>query len=231
MNHLSLMVNLILLAGIGIAIHYLIKTKRSDNLPVISGTEGSIRNNLQESVCDEVIAVRKISWDDEPEMDVVSSKAALEKSIADSKTIAQYEKAPESISSKKILFLLKANQETYFAGYELLQILLAAGLRFGQGQLFHRHQQVHGAGDICFSLAAATSTGTFDLQNISNLKMRGLYLFMQLTADADWNKLCFELMTDTAKKLAKDLQANLLDDNNMLLDEAGLNRYRQNIEI
>lgn len=229
MNHLSLMVNLILLAGIGVAIYYLIKTKTAEDMPAI--TENNVQSKGHDINSDEIISVRKISWDEEPAMDVLNSRASLAKSLEECKTLDQYNRAPKIISPKKILFIITANNEEYFAGYELLQILLSAGLRFGEGQLFHRHQQANGAGDVCFSIAAATSSGTFDLQNIGSLKMRGLCIFMQLTDNSDWNKVCFELMIDTAKKLAHELKANLLDDHNTAIDDAALELYRQNFVI
>ena len=77
-----------------------------------------------------------------------------------------------------VMLLVSAKENREFAGYDLLQTILGAGLRFGEGQLFHRHQTTQGQGPVLCSLAAATKTGVFDMQNIGAFRVRGLCLFM-----------------------------------------------------
>lgn len=125
-----------------------------------------------------------------------------------------------------MLFLL-AKDNRQFAGYELLQTLLAAGLRFGEGQLFHRHQFPNGQGPVLCSLAAATESGTFDLQNIGGFSVRGLCLFMQTSANPSIDGERFAVILDTARLLSEELDGHLLDDQRKPLTNEGIARYHR----
>jgi cell division protein ZipA len=123
-----------------------------------------------------------------------------------------FEEAPvkEKVSNTLMLFLV-AQGAGVFAGYELLQTLLTCGLRFGEGGLFHRHQHASGQGPILFSLAAATPSGIFDLQNMGAMTMKGLCIFMELSGSSSIDQERYDLFIHTAKQLAEELGANLLD--------------------
>jgi cell division protein ZipA len=123
-----------------------------------------------------------------------------------------------------MMFLL-AKENRQLAGYELLQTVLAAGLRFGEGHLFHRHQSPNGQGPVLCSLAAATPTGVFDLQNIGAFSVHGLCLFMHASGNPTLDAERFAIMLDTAKQLSEGLDTHLLDDQRKPLSDASIQRY------
>ena len=129
-----------------------------------------------------------------------------------------------------MIFLL-AKENRQLAGYELLQTLLAVGLRFGEGQLFHRHQNSNGQGPVLCSLAAATASGVFDLQNIGAFSVRGLCLFMQPSGHPAIDSERFSIMLDTAKQLSEGLDTHMLDEQRKPLSDASLKRYYQTLNI
>ena len=49
-----------------------------------------------------------------------------------------------------------------FKGPALLQNILESGLRFGEMDIFHRHESMAGNGEVLFSMANALKPGTFD---------------------------------------------------------------------
>ncbi len=104
-----------------------------------------------------------------------------------------------------------AEQDRYYEGYELLQALLAIGLRFGEGQIFHRHEQKTGRGDILFSLASITEPGTFELSKMGGFSCGGLCLFLQLHKVKDPLQ-AYDIMLETAEQLVEDLGGVVLDD-------------------
>src|SRR3546814_19918455 len=53
-----------------------------------------------------------------------------------------------------------------FRGPALLQNILESGLRFGEMDIFHRHESMAGNGEVLFSMANAVQPGTFDLDII-----------------------------------------------------------------
>lgn len=127
-----------------------------------------------------------------------------------------------------IIIKIRANPGRPFMGYELLQTLLANNLRFGEMHLFHRYEHEDGAGATLFSLAAATRTGTFELNNMGAFSGTGLVMFMQL---GHKKKLMntFDLMLDTARQLIEDLGGELLDLHDRPLDAAIIKQWRERI--
>ena len=97
--------------------------------------------------------------------------------------------------------------------------------------MFHRHQGSNGQGPVLCSLAAATSTGVFDLQNIGAFSVRGLCLFMQASGHPAIDLERFEVMLDTAKLLSDGLDTHLLDDQRKPLTDISLKRYYQTLNI
>ncbi len=97
-----------------------------------------------------------------------------------------------------------------YMGYELHQALLDAEMRFGEMDLFHRYA-TQDRGKILFSIAAATPTGQFSLENMGSFKCNALFLFMCLDTKS---KLMdrFDLMLDTARQLAEELGGDIVDD-------------------
>jgi cell division protein ZipA len=128
--------------------------------------------------------------------------------------------APNSVANTKrraiqshglVVLYLMAKQGQKFIGYELLQALLAAGLRFGDMFIFHRYQEPNGHGLVLFSLASATEPGTFDMNKMGAFACQGLTLFMNLTGP-EHDLKALEVLLTTAAQLADDLQGVVLDE-------------------
>jgi cell division protein ZipA len=173
---------------------------------------------------DDIIAVRKVNRELSLDFDVEEESEPTLSNRPQVKP-AQPQLVPQEAPVRKvmntvvnhdvpstIMFFLLAKDNRQFAGYELLQTVLAVGLRFGEGHLFHRNQYANGQGPVLCSLAAATATGVFDLQNIGAFSVRGLCLFMQTSKKPSIDAERFSVMLDTARQLSEGLDAHLLDD-------------------
>lgn len=125
------------------------------------------------------------------------------------------------------LFVMAMTGE--FAGYELLQALLANGLRFGKQHIFHRYADKAGESDVMFSLASATKPGTFDLQKMGSFSTPGLSLFIILTEMSDPLK-AFDDMLETAYQLADDLNGALLDSKRQPLTRETISTWRKQVK-
>ena len=114
-----------------------------------------------------------------------------------------------------------------YMGYELHQALLDVEMRLGDRNLFHRYAKV-GSDKILFSVAAATSTGEFFLENMGSFSCHGLLLFMKVIPRA---KLMdsFDLMLDTARQLAEELGGEIVDDRMQPLNVEVIQRLRKKI--
>lgn len=132
-------------------------------------------------------------------------------------------KQPLKASSPCDLFMiyLTAPTDHPFQGYELVQALIAADLRFGERDLFHRFDS---EGNILFSIAQATESGAFELDKLGGIVCRGLVLFMQ--PDAETAEFVLEQLLDTAYQLAEDLDGRLEDARRQPLTEEFVENYR-----
>ena len=146
---------------------------------------------------------------------------------AKSRNIVQPEssKVPQDVITMRII----ADENEPYNGYELLQTLLANGLRFGVMNIFHRHEKTNGDGPILFSLAAAKEPGTFDLEKMGELSCTGLTMFMQCK-DQQNPRNTLDLVIETAKQLIDDLGGKLIDDQNQPLNPTTIQNWQAQIQ-
>ena len=218
MTNWSVMLNVFLLAGVVFAIIRMIKIKRQASRP--RRFEPALSREDTVDFSDDIIAVRKIDVKPDAQSEIVSEK------VKTSET-----KSVNTASPANLVVFLLAKEKRKLAGYELLQTILAAGLRFGEGQLFHRHQFSNGHGAVVCSLATATDDGTFDLQNMGAFSVRGLCLFMETSGNANIDLERFSIMMDTARQLSEGLDTHLLDDERHPWSETSLARYHQLLQV
>lgn len=227
----SLVLNILFLIMVFVAIGRVIKERRKNTQAVPQQPSvGQVDND--KTNYDDIIAVRRVNAEaiaDEVEMQP-STRPILSPSAS---SIPQVDSKPilDNESAMPLMIFLLAKENRQLAGYELLQTLLAAGLRFGEGQLFHRHQHANGQGPVLCSLAAATPSGVFDLQNIGAFSVHGLCLFMHPSGNSTIDAERFAIMHDTAKQLSDGLDTHLLDDNRRPFTDASLRRYYQQLSI
>ncbi len=129
-----------------------------------------------------------------------------------------------------LMLYLMAPEHQPYNGYELLQALLSAGLRYGKMQIFHRHEQKTGRGDVIFSLASATSPGTFELPKMGGFSCTGLVLFFE-SAKVKNPRKALEIMIDTASQLAEDLGGDILDEHRHLLTEEKISEIMNKLDL
>ncbi|AML49528.1 cell division protein ZipA [Coxiella burnetii] len=130
-----------------------------------------------------------------------------------------------------------APKEYPYNGYELLQALLANGLRYGERNIFHRHEIKTGRGRILFSLASVNKPGTFELSKMGNFSCPGLVLFMVLKHTPD-PLMAFDTLLETARQLTEDLGGEVWDEERRLLNmdkvaqlRARIRRYEESQRV
>ncbi|MGK0499885.1 MAG: cell division protein ZipA [Oceanicoccus sp.] len=115
-----------------------------------------------------------------------------------------------------------------FKGPDLLHILLACDLRFGDMNIFHRHEQANGGGAIQFSMANSVEPGFFDLDAIDDFTTPGVCFFMSVPGPQEPIK-AFEFMVETAQCLVTNLSADLLDESRSAMTNQTLEHCRQRL--
>ena len=133
------------------------------------------------------------------------------------------EKVPE-IEPQVIVLSVVMPEGQAMSGAALLPTLLTLGLKYGEMNIFHRHQDNAGNGKVTFSLANMMNPGTFDLDDIENFSTQGITLFMTLPNTGDAFEV-FEQMLNAAKQLALEFKAQLLDDKRSVMTKQTEQHY------
>ena len=121
-----------------------------------------------------------------------------------------------------------SRDEKGFAGPALLQNILESGLRFGDMDIFHRHESMSGNGEVLFSMANAVRPGTFDLDAIDDFHTPAVSFFLGLPGPRH-PKQAFDLMVAAARKLSSELNGELKDEQRSVMTAQTIEHYRQRI--
>ena len=145
-------------------------------------------------------------------------------------TVEQEPAAPREAAPVEEVFVINviARDELGFQGSALLQNIMESGLRFGEMNIFHRHESMSGNGDILFSMANALKPGVFDLDEMDSTYVRAVSFFMGLPGPRH-PKQALDLMIAAARKLAHELGGDLKDEQRSVLTAQTIEHYRARI--
>lgn len=110
------------------------------------------------------------------------------------------------------------------SGAALLPSLLTLGMKFGDMDIFHRHEDNAGNGKVTFSLANMMNPGTFNLDEIESFATQGISMFMTLPNAGDPFEV-FQQMIGAAKQLALEFQGQVLDDKRSVMTKQTEQHY------
>ncbi|WP_144209209.1 cell division protein ZipA [Shewanella donghaensis] len=114
-------------------------------------------------------------------------------------------------------------------GAELLPCLLSLNFKFGDMDIFHRHQDNAGNGKVLFSMANMLKPGVFDPDSMEQFVTQGVVLFMTLPCHGD-ALMNFSIMLNSAQQLADDLGAEVLDDKRLAWTDVNKQAYLSRIK-
>ena len=115
-----------------------------------------------------------------------------------------------------------------FSGMELLQLILNCGMRYGEMDIFHRHEDGFDRGRVQFSMANAIEPGTFDLETMGENDCPGVSFFMGLPGPKNSMK-AFDFMLETAQTLVRNLGGELRDERRSPMSDQTIAHCRQRI--
>jgi len=198
-----------------------------------NSTEEAVEQSPTQEVS-EVSEVRVLSEEETKKKleEMEKSRSEIHKTGLRSFKKSTPKKSQEKIEHKEtfIIIHVMAQPGAKFIGYDLYQSLTSAGLTYGDMKIFHRYaEKSEKTKNILFSVASAVNPGTIDLDDIGAFSTIGLTLFMdyskQKTASAT-----FQLMLNTAKLLAEDLNGVILDANRQTWSLQSENECRRKIQ-
>jgi len=135
---------------------------------------------------------------------------------------------PREIDPEVFMLNVMARDREGFRGEDILHILLACDLRFGDMNFFHRHEFEAGRGAIQFSVANMMQPGVFDIDRMGDFNTPGLVFFLTLPGPEDMMK-AFDYMLETAQAVARNLDGDVLDESRSALSKQSLEHCRQQI--
>ncbi len=141
-------------------------------------------------------------------------------------SVAGTASVPKAGDSGVLTLYVRARKGQQFSGTDLVKALNGVGMQFGDMSIFHHF----GAGDLkcevpVFSAANMFEPGTFDLGKIEAFRTSGLALFMELPGPLD-GPVAFELLLNTAQRLATLSGGDLFAEPRTLLDSGGIAKLR-----
>ena len=117
-----------------------------------------------------------------------------------------------------------------FPGRDLLARLLEQGMRYGEMNIFHRHQPAPEGGDeLQFSMANAVEPGTFDIDRMEKETFRGITFFLKLPGPSHPIE-ALDRMLATARSLAQGLGGELKDEQRSVLTPQTAEHLRQRVQ-
>jgi cell division protein ZipA len=135
---------------------------------------------------------------------------------------------PREVDPEVFMLNVVARDREGFRGEDILHILLACDLRFGDMNFFHRHEFEAGRGAIQFSVANMMQPGVFDIDRMGDFNTPGLVFFLTLPGPEDMMK-AFDYMLETAQAVARNLDGDVLDESRSMLSKQSLEHCRQQI--
>ena len=121
-----------------------------------------------------------------------------------------------------------AKTEAQLNGGDLLRVVLACGMRYGDMDIFHRNEKDLDDGQLQFSMANAVKPGTFDLDSMEQCHTPGVCFFLSLPGPANSMK-AFDYMLETAQCVAKNLNGELQDEQHSVMTKQTVEHARQKI--
>ncbi len=160
--------------------------------------------------------------EDEQLFDFDQIEDAQEPTLADAEQ--PMGEADDDTERLAVVLTVMAEEGDHFEGSDLLREFNAVGLEYDKSGIYHAYP-MEGERSPLFSVGNVLKPGTFNQQQVMNLRTTGIILFFKLPG-AHSGKLSFEKMTETAHKLSVDLGGKVCDESRRALTPHSLQRLR-----
>lgn len=143
---------------------------------------------------------------DLPDFDIVNADQSVQ--VIDSTDEHTSDTQPVHHYPPLVISHLIAGQKQQLGGFSLLHVLLEHGFQYGDMGIFHYYAKHRQDSKKLFSLAAATSTGDFPINDMANFHCSGLIIFMYPSEHQHPSQV-FDEMVRVTEQLAQALQVDV----------------------
>lgn len=134
----------------------------------------------------------------------------------------------QDAGEKIVVLHVIAGNGYVFTGPALVAALERTGLRHGMHDIYHWTASAHSGDTPMFSVANMVEPGRFDLDNIETMETPGVAMFLQLPGPFD-GLTAFEQMLETARRLADELDGQILDGQRCDLNAQAIEHLREEL--
>ncbi|REC95538.1 cell division protein ZipA [Kushneria indalinina] len=127
-----------------------------------------------------------------------------------------------------VVISVMSRDEDGFHGPDLLQLVLACGLRLDDRGVFHRFETESSESPLQFSMVNVVKPGTFDLEVMEEDATPGVTFLMPMPS-AESSREAFEAMFETAMVLVRNLGGELKDENHSVMTAQTVEFARQRV--
>ncbi|WP_299261471.1 cell division protein ZipA [uncultured Kushneria sp.] len=127
-----------------------------------------------------------------------------------------------------VVISVMSRDEDGFHGPDLLQLVLACGLRLDDRGVFHRFETESSQSPLQFSMVNVVKPGTFDLEVMEEDATPGVTFLMPMPS-AKSSRDAFEAMFETAMVLVRNLGGELKDENHSVMTGQTVEFARQRV--
>lgn len=195
--------------------------------PLFAEEEEDAVNLVTENVTSDVEALPEKTPEEPKTREKVKAQEKAKSAPAEDEMSAETDDTYRDVE-EVIVISVFANDETGFENADIMRVILACGMRFGDMNIFHRNERDDGKGAIQFSMANAIKPGTFDLNSMEGVYTPGITFFLSLPGPEDSMK-AFEYMLETAQCVAKNLNGVLKDEQHSDMRAQTIEHARQRV--
>lgn len=167
------------------------------------------------------------AYRDEPS-DVVTPHPMVEKARRHHVS-AQRARETLAHAEEVIVISVMARNDGGFSGTDLLNLMLACGLRYSEMGIFLRYETEDAESELQFAMVDVVKPGTFDLEAMDDFATSGVTFLMPLPGARD-SAAAFEAMVETAMVLVRNLGGELKDENRSVMTAQTVEFARQRVQ-
>lgn len=178
---------------------------------------------------DEVISTSKVSVEPLLKNKTVN-KLVINETAKVEKTSAENKKTENEAPVELFIFNVAAKNGERLGGHELLQFFLTSGFRYGDMNIFHRHEHSNGTGPILFSIANMMAPGTFDVDYMEQFNSPGISFFFTAPNHKISVNKSFDMMLRAVEQVAEEFDCEVLNEKREKFTHEQFIEYRKRLE-
>lgn len=200
--------------------------------PVEHDVENGVENTTSVSEVKEGESLKPVEADVITEIPVKDfhMAEAIEKSNQPEITEEPAAEPEETNEVELFIFNVAAKGDNRLGGHELLQFFLTSGFRYGDMNIFHRHENSDGTGEVLFSIANMMAPGTFDLDTIEQFNSPGISFFFTAPNPKISVNEAFELMLRAVEQVAEEFDCDVLNEKREMFTSEQFHEYQDRLK-